>query len=326
MIGEPFIILNNDKLDFNCLSENTNFIAIKILENNIDKIDWNLLSKNENAIHILEKNLDKVNWHYLSRNKNAIKILENNLDKINWHCLSLNPNAIHLLEKNLDKVDWCYLSQNPNAINLLENNLDKVNWYYLMENPNAIHILENNIDKIDWSYIAANPNAVNLIENNLTKLGKDHNIIILNLCRNPNPKALELIESTVDLTKDYVGLLPRSLWYELLANPSAIKLCKKYYNSIKLYDKHRIVQNPNCIDIILDNPEFNLNIISSISWNHLSANSRAIILFIKYDYEKMKENMQEFNEQLVAYVFNPNRLTRFGKKYGFEIWDIDDIY
>ncbi len=45
-----------------------------------------------------------------------------------------------------------------------------------------------------------------------------------------------------------------------------------------------------------------------------------------YNYEKMKLNMQEFNEELVAYVFNPNRLIRFGEKYGFELWDIDDIY
>jgi hypothetical protein len=31
-----------------------------LLENNLDKIDWNGLSVNPNAIHILEKNLDKV--------------------------------------------------------------------------------------------------------------------------------------------------------------------------------------------------------------------------------------------------------------------------
>ena len=44
-------------------------------------------------------NFDKVDWDALSRNPNAIHILENNLDKVNWQRLSGNPNAIHILEK-----------------------------------------------------------------------------------------------------------------------------------------------------------------------------------------------------------------------------------
>ena len=35
-----------------------------------DKVDWNMLSCNPNAIHLLENNLDKVNWLYLSKNPN----------------------------------------------------------------------------------------------------------------------------------------------------------------------------------------------------------------------------------------------------------------
>jgi hypothetical protein len=40
----------------------------------------------------LEKNLDKVKWDVLSRNPNAIPILEKNLDKVDWEYLFLNPN------------------------------------------------------------------------------------------------------------------------------------------------------------------------------------------------------------------------------------------
>jgi hypothetical protein len=43
--------------------------------------------------------IDKVNWEGLSMNPNAIHILEKNLDKVNWCWLSENPNAIHILEK-----------------------------------------------------------------------------------------------------------------------------------------------------------------------------------------------------------------------------------
>ena len=79
-----------------------------------DKVDWDLLSCNPNAIHILENNFDKVEWSHLSNNPNAIHILEKNLDKVNWRRLARNRNAIPILEKNLDKVDWFYLSHNPN--------------------------------------------------------------------------------------------------------------------------------------------------------------------------------------------------------------------
>ena len=40
----------------------------------INKIDWNGLSKNINAINILEQNLDYIDWNGLSKN-----ILENNI-------------------------------------------------------------------------------------------------------------------------------------------------------------------------------------------------------------------------------------------------------
>ena len=85
---------------------------IDLLEKNQEKIDWNSLSQNPNAISILEKNLDKIYWHRFSINPNAISILEKNQDKINWTWLSKNPNAKSLLEKNKDKIDWHYLSMN----------------------------------------------------------------------------------------------------------------------------------------------------------------------------------------------------------------------
>ena len=62
----------------------------------------------------MEQNVDKIDWDELSGNINAISILEQNVDKIDWKYLSRNPMAIHLLEQNQDKIDWCYLSYNPN--------------------------------------------------------------------------------------------------------------------------------------------------------------------------------------------------------------------
>jgi hypothetical protein len=58
--------------------------------------------------------MDKIDWDYLSLNPNAIHLLEKNMDKICWLNLSQNPNALHLLEQNMDKIFWHYLSKNPN--------------------------------------------------------------------------------------------------------------------------------------------------------------------------------------------------------------------
>ncbi len=40
----------------------------------------------------------------------------------------------------------------------------------------------------------------------------------------------------------------------------------------------------------------------------------------------MKQNMKEFNEELVAKIFNPNRLLRLCDKYNINFIDINDIY
>jgi hypothetical protein len=44
------------------------------LEKNQDKIDWELLSSNPNAIHILEENMDKIDWDMLSENPNIFEL------------------------------------------------------------------------------------------------------------------------------------------------------------------------------------------------------------------------------------------------------------
>ena len=61
--------------------------------------------------------INKLYWNLLSGNPNAIKLLEQNPDKIDWSCLSENPNAIKLLEQNPDKISWIGLSINPSIFN-----------------------------------------------------------------------------------------------------------------------------------------------------------------------------------------------------------------
>ena len=91
--------------------------------------------------------INKLHWDGLSRNPNAISLLEENLDELyDENCfrnLSENPNAISLLEKNPDIICWAWLSSNSNAIPLLEKNLNKLHedcWESLSKNPSIFEL------------------------------------------------------------------------------------------------------------------------------------------------------------------------------------------
>ncbi len=103
----------------------------KIIEN-LSKDDWKKLSSNFNAFYILQNNLDKVDWEEITKNQELSDKLLKSLNEEDWKKLSSNPKAVYILKQNLDKIDWDELYKNPNAIIILENILTKINWkeYY----------------------------------------------------------------------------------------------------------------------------------------------------------------------------------------------------
>ena len=167
-----------------------------------NKIDWERLSGNPNAIDLLKERVEYENglteeeYEYLGD------------DKIDWIELSTNPNAIELLYNNYNKIHWGRLSGNPNAIDLLKERLEyengltkeeyenlgknKICGVYLSDNENAIELLKAYPEKIDWEQLSNNENAIDLLkerviyENGLTeeeyeKLG-DNKINWLSMC------------------------------------------------------------------------------------------------------------------------------------------------
>ena len=175
---------NPDKIIWCELSKNSNPDAIELLKNRIkyennlsreeyydlegrNKIDWNELFKNPNAIDLLKENPTQPNFNYLSANPNAIDLLkeqikyENTLDvkeykvlenKINWKYLSANPNAIELLKERIEYENSLTKKRYNNL-----NHIDKIDWFWLSLNPNAINLLEHNQDKIYWKQLSTNP-------------------------------------------------------------------------------------------------------------------------------------------------------------------------
>ena len=56
------------------------------IQDNLDKLNWNYLSKNPNAIHLLEQHSNKINWSNLSRNPKPLFIKwRQNIYKFYFH-------------------------------------------------------------------------------------------------------------------------------------------------------------------------------------------------------------------------------------------------
>ena len=81
---------------------------------------------------MLGNNSEKVRWDWLSFNRNAIYLLEINQDKIHWDWLSCNRYAMHLLEKNPEKICWSFLSTNLSIF------ADSINYKFLKERMDVI--------------------------------------------------------------------------------------------------------------------------------------------------------------------------------------------
>ncbi len=328
------------------LLKNPNVIILinkKIIDRNfVDNVKdgWKIVMKNPALISFIEKNMDKVEWKELSCNPNAIELIEKNLDKVNWTSLSRNPNAIHILEKNVDKISWFTLSENPNAINILQNNVDKIEWINAVYNPNIMDIKIDNIEdklKLILNVLCSSSDsrALEIVERNLDILTISFDDFFLNseidiLCR--NEYAIDLLKRNFNINR-----ITRSI----LMNPNGSDIIKliieecKNNNNVSKYWKDTI-NNTNIFCYYLSmNPDIS-KILRNIEINNIRLSSfmckshHNIHLFTTIDYKKMheinKEYDDKFNEELVAYVFNPNRLLRFGKKYNFQLWDIDDIY
>jgi hypothetical protein len=222
----------------------------------LEKLDWDYLSLNPNAIELLKANPDKINWDVISKNPSpgVIELLkENPHEEIDWEQLSANPNAIELLKENYDNIFWPNLSANTNseAIELLKkNHYEEIDWALLSSNPNpkAIELLKENPDYIYWKYLSENPNneAIELLKANPNEIDWYY------LSKNPNPEAIELLKKNLDKIN----------WFDFLGNPSAIEFLKENPKEI---DWHALSVNPAAIKLLKENK-------TKINWKWLSKN------------------------------------------------------
>jgi hypothetical protein len=184
------------KQDWEVLSANP--AAASYLSTHLEELDWNAFSANPSniALDILENYPEKINYRQLSCNTNprAIAILRNNMSEINWDKLSSNTcdEAIALLKEYPDKIEWSFLScnRNPEAVRMIEENIDKAFMWAVGGNVGAIRLLRNWIEVVNWPAICFNadtPEALQFIEEHLPLIGPTGRV---NLSRNPYAEPL----------------------------------------------------------------------------------------------------------------------------------------
>ena len=304
-LKNPNFFMLLEKKTLESLHEYNNSNVINWYKNKLTTLsdkEIEIFSKNPNAIKLIEQNIDNINWIELALNPNAIHLLEQSkhleLDNYNypfWINLCQNPNAIHLLKKHTNKINWCELcrNSNPEAIPLLEKNLDKldiVSMSALSSNPVAIHLLECNQDYIELSDLLLNPNASHLIEQNLDKLCLYYWGI---LCQNPN--AVYLLEQNLDKID----------FESLSSNPNAIHLLEKNLDKV---DFKNLSGNPNAINLLEQN-------LDKIDWEIFSGNPS----IFEIDYQVLRKRIQPFQEELIQKCFHPDRLVHYLETYGYDI-------
>lgn len=310
LVNNPYYIKNVSVNNFyRNLCFNPNPIAISIIENNIDKINWDSLSSNENAIELLEQNIDKVvvKSLFLNKNKKSIDLLkkmEHELDwdydinykypyissilkeklktkkklfkKISWESISRYTADFCLFEKHISAVDWSILSLNPNAVHILEQKQHKIDWDNLSYNKNAIHLLEKNPDKINWKNLSTNPNATQLIKDNQEKVEE---AVFANLEQ-------EAIFTNLDA--------------DICSNPNTIHIIEKNLDKLNVNSWAMLNHNPNAIHILEKYGYEKMN------WVNLSQNPNALHIFEKYH-----NDSSELKGQLYFYIL------QYDLVYGF---------
>jgi len=172
---------NLNEFQIRQLSANTGDEAVQLLLSGEVPIDWIHFSTNSNsrAVAHLRENIEKICWTSLNRNNhpNICDFLEP--DKITpMLCFNTSDRALDLLNENPKHIISYLIASNPNpkALEIVKkhdlmssvlysptplamNNLAK------STNPEAIDLLIKNMDRFHWREIFANPSnkAVNLI-------------------------------------------------------------------------------------------------------------------------------------------------------------------
>ena len=118
-------------------------------------------------------------------------------------------------------------------------------------------------------------------------------------------------------------------WSKLSANSAAISILLENPDKI---DYQWLSANTNSIatdklrEKIKMVESYNMSCDWLISWSFMSGEASKLDILFPLKYDKMRENMCEFGEELCMYVFDPKRMERLCKIYKIKLEDLQDFY
>ena len=95
--GVRMLFKNTKEIDLRLSSSNPSRMAMVIINHYKEnsEIDWvEGINRNQHGIALLENNLSKIDYEMLSSNPNGMHLLNRKSGKIDWVMLSSNPCAI----------------------------------------------------------------------------------------------------------------------------------------------------------------------------------------------------------------------------------------
>lgn len=248
----PYFTAHIDKVEWEFLSQNPN--AIDMIRDNIDKVETTHLCWNEHpdAIRMVEDRIEDACWDALSCNSSATYVLEQHLDKIKlfWLCHNNHPNAVRLFNAYVSKHEcfdtinqtmWHTICANPTMISIVNEHLQpdsaNINWFRLSTNPRAILILEQNLDKVDWEGLSKNPNAIHILQQHVNKVNWKA------LSTNPNPDAMHILQQHSDKIRQY----------ELAGCSNCPRAIHMLENNLNTIDWDQLSENIHAIRVLENN-------------------------------------------------------------------------
>ena len=99
--------------------------------------------------------------------------------------------------------------------------------------------------------------------------------------------------------------LEKLYWSYLSENPKAIHMLEQHPDKICWWN---LSLNSEAIHLLEQYPE-------KIDWEFLSLNPNAMHMLFRLDHARMREDNEAFREELVSYVFDPDRLMRLSQQY-----------
>ena len=192
-----------------------------------EKLDFNILSLEKNAIELLLKNEERVTEQIMfNDHEKAIPLIKEKLSSYdNWDNLTSNRNIEKILTEK--------------QINDLPTKLSQHGWESISSNPYAINILKKykNSEYISWKHVAENTNSINLIENKILNWDSDKNdeyySIIDNINKNPGIGFVTFLKNNPEFI----------IWEDLMrnVNPEILNILKENKDTFSFLDGNRML-------------------------------------------------------------------------------------